>query len=77
ERYNFIIGDEEKYPIIETKEIVLQGPVEDFADFAHEHGINYKLLKDFNPWLRENYLTNRAGKKYVVKIPILNEQVES
>ena len=77
ERYNFIIGDEEKYPIIPTQEVVIQGPVQDFADFAHEYGISYKLLKDFNPWLRENYLTNSAGKKYAVKIPLLEEQQES
>lgn len=77
ERYNFIIGDEEKYPIILTKEVEIQGPVEDFADFAHKHGINYKLLKDFNPWLRENYLTNSAGKKYTIEIPLLNEQAQS
>lgn len=77
ERYNFIIGDEEKYPIIQTKEVVIQGPVKDFADFAHDYGINYKLLKDFNPWLRENYLTNSAGKTYAIKIPLLEEQEES
>ncbi len=77
ERYNFIIGNEEKYPIISTKEVVIQGPVKDFADFAHVYGINYKLLKDFNPWLRQNYLTNPIGKRYPIKIPVLEEQEES
>lgn len=72
ERYNFIIGDEEKYPVIPIKNIEITGKVDDFADFAHEHGINYKLLKDFNPWLRETYLTNSAAKKYTIKIPILD-----
>jgi hypothetical protein len=77
ERYNFIIGDEERYPFIETKEVEINGKVEDFADFAKKHNINYKLLKDFNPWLRQTYLTNSSGKKYVIKIPILNGQGES
>lgn len=72
ERYNFIIGDEEKYPIISTKDIEISGGVEDFADFAIENGINYKLLKDFNPWLRQTYLTNTAGKNYTIKIPLLD-----
>lgn len=72
ERYNFIIGDEEKYPIIPTKDLEITGKVDDFADFAKENGINYKLLKDFNPWLRQNYLTNASGKSYVIKIPILD-----
>ena len=72
ERYNFIIGDEEKYPIIPIKEVEITGKVDDFADLAHEHGINYKLLKDFNPWLRQNYLTNTLGKSYTIKIPLLD-----
>lgn len=72
EKYNLIITDEEKYPIIETKQIEIIGKVEHFADFAIEQGINYKLLKDFNPWLRENYLSNNAGKKYILDIPVID-----
>ncbi len=71
-KYNFDISEEEKYPLIPTKEVEIKTPVTDFADFAHQYGINYKLLKEFNPWLRQSYLTNPAGKKYVIKIPILN-----
>jgi len=71
ERYNFTISEEDKYPIIPTKEIEITGSVADFADYAKEHGISYKLLKDFNPWLRETKLTNSRKRKYVVKIPQL------
>lgn len=67
-KYNFIVGENEKYPIIKTKEVEINGKVDDFADFAQEFGISYKVLKDFNPWLRENFLTNAAGKKYMVRI---------
>lgn len=70
EKYNFYISDDEKYPIIETKEVVINGAVADFADFAKEHGISYKLLKDFNPWLRDTHLTNSKKKKYIIKIPV-------
>ncbi|MCD6354832.1 MAG: lytic transglycosylase domain-containing protein, partial [Prolixibacteraceae bacterium] len=69
-QYNFIISEKEKYPVIQTKKVEITGRVLNFADFAHKQGISYKTLKDFNPWLRENYLTNTAGKKYVIKIPI-------
>jgi hypothetical protein len=72
EDYNFNIREEDKYPVIKTREVEINGPVKNFADFAIEQGINYKLLKDFNPWLRDDKLTNAAGKKYVVKIPVLN-----
>jgi hypothetical protein len=70
-RYNFVIDDEEKYPVIKTREVKINGPVNDFADFAIENGINYKLLKDFNPWLRDDKLTNSSGKTYTVRIPVL------
>ena len=30
-----------------------------------------KLLKDFNPWLRDDKLTNSAGKLYSIRIPVL------
>ncbi|HSM48416.1 MAG TPA: transglycosylase SLT domain-containing protein, partial [Draconibacterium sp.] len=72
EDYNFIVGEKDKYPIIKTREVEISGPVNNFADFAIEQGINYKLLKDFNPWLRDDKLTNAAGKNYKVKIPVLN-----
>lgn len=72
EQYNFVIADEDKYPVIKTREVEITGKVESFADFAKTHGTNYKLLKYFNPWLRDNYLTNSKGKKYKVKIPVLN-----
>lgn len=72
ENYNFNIQESEKYPIIQTREVEINGSVADFADFAHDNGINYKLLKDFNPWLRDTKLTNSARKKYIVKIPVLD-----
>ena len=72
EDYNFSVTEEDKYPVIKTREVEITGPVKNFADFAIEQGINYKLLKDFNPWLRDDKLTNAAGKKYKIKIPVLN-----
>jgi membrane-bound lytic murein transglycosylase D len=71
ERYNFSVSEEEKYPIVPTRDLIIKGKVENFADVAIEQGINYKLLKDFNPWLRDNFLTNPRGKTYTVRIPVL------
>jgi hypothetical protein len=71
EKYNFYVSEDEKYPLIPTKEVEINGAVANFADFAKEQGINYKLLKDFNPWLRESTLVNSKKKKYVVEIPVL------
>lgn len=73
EKYNFHIRDEEKYPLINTRKIEIKGPVADFTEFATENGVSYKLLKDFNPWLRDTKLTNARKKTYQIRIPVLNE----
>ncbi len=43
--------------------------VSNFAQFSKDLGINYKILKIHNPWLRENSLNNKSGKKYHLDIP--------
>lgn len=70
-QYNFVVEEKDKYPLIKTRDVEINGLVADFADFAIQNGINYKILKDFNPWLREDKLTNSAKKKYTIKIPVL------
>ena len=68
-KYGFNIRKEDLYPSVPTYDVIVDTSVEDFADFAKSYGINYKLLKIFNPWLREKYLTNKNRKTYVIKIP--------
>jgi hypothetical protein len=69
EKYGFLIKEEEKYPVLKTKEIELSGSVPDFVLFAKGLGMNYKMLKYYNPWLRDNFLTNREAKTYILQIP--------
>jgi len=71
EKYNFDIDEGDKYTVIKTRDVEISGPVSSFADFAISQGINYKLLKEFNPWLRDDKLTNSKSKTYTVKIPVL------
>ena len=68
-KYGFKISEEEKYPIIPFKEVKVAGSVKSFTEFARANNINYKLFKQFNPWLRQPDLKNLKGKIYTVKIP--------
>lgn len=70
--YQFNIKESEKYKPIDYNVVVVDTAVTDFASFAKQHKINYKLLKDFNPWLRDTYLKNTKGKRYKIKIPQLD-----
>lgn len=69
ENYGFRVEEKDKYPIIPVKEVKVTGSITDMADFAHSNGINYKILKYFNPWLRQPYLKNPYGKTLIIKIP--------
>ena len=70
EKYGFYVDQEDLYQAIPTKTIIIDTPVQDFAKFAKQQGINYKILKIHNPWLRDTYLKNASGKAYSIKIPI-------
>lgn len=50
-------------------EIEIDSSVDNWADFAADQGINYKVLKYLNPWLRTSYLRNNSSKTYLVKVP--------
>lgn len=70
EKYGFKISEEDKYPLLGCKEVELTGSIANLAVYAQQQGVNYKLLKYFNPWLRQTYLKNPAKKSYLVKIPL-------
>ena len=36
-------------------------------------GVNYKILKQYNPWLRNKKLTNKSTKTYTIILPIKDE----
>jgi membrane-bound lytic murein transglycosylase D len=68
--YGFHISLKDVYKPVPYRMVSITGPVPDFAEFAREHQTNYKLLKFFNPWLRDSYLTNSRNKVYLIKIPM-------
>ena len=67
--YGFTYTKEELYTAIPTKKVEVNTSIPDLAVFAKEQGINYKILKIHNPWLRDKKLTNTSGKKYEIEIP--------
>ena len=70
ENYGFDIPDEHLYPPLEYITVIVDTTVNSFAEFAAVYGTNYKILKAFNPWLRQPYLNNKSGESYEIKIPV-------
>ena len=69
DKYGFKIPNEALYYAIPTKKIVIDTTITDLAKFAKTQGVNYKILKIHNPWLRDKKLTVTSGKKYEIEIP--------
>jgi hypothetical protein len=69
ERYGFHIREKDRYKPFKTTTIMIDGPVESFANLAKSHGTNYRVLKMLNPWLRESFLTNPRGNSYTILLP--------
>ena len=69
--YNFSLSEEDYYQPIPYHIEVIKGTVKSWADFAKKHRLSYRLIKEFNPWLRQPDLKNRQKKTYQIKIPEL------
>lgn len=70
EKYGFTLANEELYEILPTKKNDVDSSITDLAYFAKAQGINYKILKIHNPWLRDKKLDNPTNKKYTIEIPL-------
>ena len=69
QKYGFDISTDDLYTDVPTYDVEVDSSISNFADFAKQYGVNYKILKRHNPWLREPNLANGSGKKYVLEIP--------
>lgn len=69
EKFGFHVKESEKYPEIPYHIVTVDTTIHQIADFAFQMGTNYKMLKELNPWLRDNVLTNTQHIQYQIKIP--------
>lgn len=69
ESYGFYVEKQDLYPPIPVRFITVNDRVVSWTVFAREQGISYKLLKYFNPWLRDKSLKNKNKKTYKIAIP--------
>jgi hypothetical protein len=70
DKYGFSVNTDELYVNLPSKKIEIDSSINDLASFAKSQGINYKILKIHNPWLRDRKLVNLSRKKYQIEIPL-------
>lgn len=68
-KYGFNFREKDLYTHVPTYKVEVDTAVADFTKFAENYGINYKILKLHNPWLREPKLNNKSRKLYKIEIP--------
>ena len=68
-KYGFHYRLKDLYLPPETYSVKLDTAITNLADFAIQNKVNYKILKIFNPWLRQSYLPNKSRKKYEILFP--------
>lgn len=72
EKYGFQLMPKELYPPYSYYTVEVDTAITNMAQFAQTFDTSYKMIKLLNPWLRENYLTNKGKKTYTIKIPTPN-----
>ena len=70
--YGFHLRYKDMYPQLPYRTAELKGQNIDLYQFAKEHNTTYKMLREMNPWIITNKLTNKANKTYTVRLPIEN-----
>lgn len=68
--YGFNLYENDLYAPIPTKKVAVDSTITDLTRFAQTQGINYKILKIHNPWLRDKKLVNPNKKIYEIEIPL-------
>ena len=62
-KYGFMFRKKDLYAMPVYKTIEIDSTISNLNDFAKSHEINYKLLKQFNPWLRASSLPDKSRRK--------------
>ena len=68
-KYGFVVRSSDLYKYPDTKKIILSQSNVNLANYSDSLGVNYKILKEFNPWLRDKKLTNKSSKRYTIILP--------
>lgn len=67
--YGFDIEESDMFSEPEHKYVQVSGKVENWSDFARKHGTNFKMLKQYNEWIRSNRYSGGERRTFKVFIP--------
>jgi membrane-bound lytic murein transglycosylase D len=68
-KYGFSVNKSHLYQPEELRYVEVDSDIKDLIAFAKANGSNYKLLKRYNPWLRDEKLNVKKGRMYRIAFP--------
>lgn len=64
--YGFMLDPEDYYsPQYDTYKVEINKSIPSWAAFAKQYGVTYRMLKYYNPWLKDSKLTVKKNTYYV------------
>lgn len=68
-RYGFHVNPKHLYKEEPLRYVEVKETIKDLVSFAKQHNSNYKQIKRYNPWLRDDKLTVKRGNEYRIALP--------
>jgi membrane-bound lytic murein transglycosylase D len=68
-RFGYYLRGKDFYPPIPTFKVNVDSTISDLAEFAFKQKVNYRILREFNPWIRRYNLPNKSRKTYTFILP--------
>ncbi len=68
-RYGFYLRQRDFYPQLNCRSIVVDSSIVNLPAFAKQMSINYRILRELNPWIKNYSLPNKSKKTYIFQFP--------
>lgn len=69
EKYGYDVQPQHLYAPFETHEVEVTESIPSLVDWSIDHGITFRQLKRYNPWIQSDQLTITNGKTYTIQLP--------
>jgi hypothetical protein len=68
-QYGFYLRQSDFYPPVPVYTVTVDSAITSLPDFARKMNLNYRVLREFNPWIKRYNLPNKSGKTYTFLLP--------
>jgi membrane-bound lytic murein transglycosylase D len=68
-RYGFYLRERDLYPQIPSRPVIIDSAVASLPAFAKHLSVNYRILREMNPWIQNYSLPNKSKKIYIFQVP--------